>query len=235
MRNTHLKLAIVIFCASVAILPQSALRAQAPNSAKDPYILKPIDLPSAETPAPFGFVFGARPALAAGDAPFNYFGDAFYDCWSVGYHSTDYGKTLRIGLRSLGREDAGGWFLEYGSRNTTFDSTINDQDGVDSASKTVNTNYNFVGFGIYYNSGYTGKGVTTGLGLQATAGDVISGSSGFYIGTSVSYGVRIPVGTMALTLEGVLFGTFMDIPSGNPTGSGGIGINAKYGFNFNSN
>jgi hypothetical protein len=235
MSNTPLKLAIVIFCVAVTILPQSAPRAQAPNSAKDPYILKPIDLPSAETPTPFGFVFGARPAFAGGSPPFNYFGDAFYDCWSVGYHSTDYGKALRIGLRSLGREDADGWFLEYGSGNTSFDSTINDQNGEDSIHKTINTNYNFIGLGIYYNVGYKGKGVTTGFGLQAVAGSVIGGSSGFYIGPSVSYGVRIPVGTMALTLEAVLFGTFMDIPSGDPTGSGGIGITAKYGFNFNGN
>src|SRR4051812_25862290 len=94
---------ICLYVLILAISPFVVARAQAPNSAKDPYIVDKEKRVYAGVPIPYGVNFNIRapyalshdvdpgPTVAGGV-------DFYYDTWQLGLHHADYGNVARLAM-----------------------------------------------------------------------------------------------------------------------------------------
>ena len=234
------------------LVPTYKANAQAPGSPKDPFYVHLKDRAYSETPVPCGIIVGLNPELSASvKSRFNYSVDGYYDAWQLGYHSEDYGNVVKLQLRSLGRDEASGFYIEYGSGNSYIDSSSSLEDGGNS---TVATNATYsvglIGAGVNYMIGFGGKGVRfeylldVGVG-QASGTLAGSDAGGVYVHGAIGAGARIPISTMALSLIINYYISYM--PAFTPrllgasssdgdkvhSTNSGFAITARYAFNFN--
>lgn len=219
--------------AIVAIHTKSGF-AQEPNSGKDPYGTDLSKRQTAGAPVPYGFDLGTRYAFSAktkeGSAPgFTIGGDAYYDAWQLGYHVEDYGNVVRLAMRTMGRENWTGWFVETGS-------------GSIDTGHGISYPYSLIGAGFQYSMLARVQGVSGGFTMTiatggATGSGNINGSSwtlgsGLYFSGAFTYLIRIPINTMALTIGAQAFGLFRPSLDDSPNTGFGFGITGNYAFNF---
>ncbi len=247
------------FVVGLGILaPSYAAFAQAPGSAKDPFYVHAKDRAFSETPVPCGIILTGNPELSASTSSnFNFAVDGYYDCWQLGFHKDDYGNVARLQLRSLGRDEASGFYVEYGSGTGNIDATSAANTQGDKTTTVTGVTYalSLIGAGVDYMIGFGGKGVrfeyALNVGVGQASGSItekdgtVDDGGNVYVHGTIGVGARIPISTMALTLMVNYFISYM--PAFTPgtfgaesstgdkvhTTNSGFAITARYAFNFN--
>jgi hypothetical protein len=134
---------------------------------------------------------------------------------------------LRLGSRSVGRDNWGGWYLEYGQGNAGIGDT--------SYSTTV-IGGGFRDVWLFGSNVRYGPDIALSVGSSSASGH----GSEVYADFTLGFAVRIPIGANALTLEPMFFAgsrpvvyTYeKDHTATDNNGYSGVTVDLKWAFNF---